>query len=451
MKVKSEHIRFSVIIPTLNEQETIVRCISSVRSIRSCVEIIVADGGSTDHTVTMAELQGAKVCHSPRGKGRQCNCGATHATGDVLVFLHSDTTLPPNAFSRLEDIFGDQRVKIGSFYLSFDIDHWVFRLFHLLCHLDPGLMRFGDQCLVLRSSFFRSIGGFPEYSLFEDIGLIQKARKVAKIHRFPMVVTTSARRFRQNGIIRQQLKNMFYTLQYFLGVPPEELANKYERDNLRIGHTSLIIFARFPRPGIAKTRIAKSLGTDLAIAFYRLFAEHTFRESSKLSDQVQRCVFYSERNDEHEIKQWAGSQFRFASQTQGNLGKRIENAFKTVFKEGARKVIIIASDVPDLSARIINYAILKLDEYDVVIGPCNDGGYYLLGMTKPHPQMFDNVLWSTKWVCEQTVRNAEQLRLDVYRLPNLADIDTEEDLRIWLKTATDNCHPVLEYARTIGF
>jgi len=117
----------------------------------------------------------------------------------------ADTTLPTDVFIELEEIFRNSTVKIGTFFVSFDVDHWLLYFFQLLSHLDPGLFRFGDQCIVMRRSFFESLQGFPEYRLFEDIGLIQKARKVTRIYRFPMKVTTSARRFRQHGVIRQQL------------------------------------------------------------------------------------------------------------------------------------------------------------------------------------------------------------------------------------------------------
>ncbi len=444
-------MRFSVIIPTLNEAEVINERIVQVRSLNPEVEIIVADGGSTDSTVKIAELRGVKVCRSRRGKGWQCNAGAALASGDVLAFLHADAALPPGAFAQLEDIFRDDKVQIGTFRLSFDVEHWLLRFFHLLSRLDPGLMRFGDQCIVVRKSFFNSLGGFPELSLFEDIGLMRKARKVARIHRFPMVVTASSRRFLQNGFIKQQVRNVFYTLLYFLGMPPEKIAVKYECSNSRLGSAAIIIFARFPRPGEVKTRMSDSLSGEVAANFYRLCAERVFDESSKLPDNIRKHVVYAGEKDGDEIRRWAGAQFRFSPQVGGGLGKRIERAFSAVFKEGARKVIILASDVPDLSAEIIDDAIRMLERHDIVIGPCLDGGYYLLGMKKLYKKLFRRISWSTEQVYQQTISCAEKMELTVYNLPSLADIDTEEDLRKWSAMVTCASHPVLQYARALGF
>ncbi|MFC1918339.1 TIGR04282 family arsenosugar biosynthesis glycosyltransferase [Chloroflexota bacterium] len=216
-------------------------------------------------------------------------------------------------------------------------------------------------------------------------------------------------------------------------------------------NTSLIIFIRLPSPGRVKSRLATSLGAEIATKVYQLCAEHVFQESDRVSSGIQKYVFYSDRRDEEKIKQWAGSRFRFSPQVQGNLGKRIDDAFRTVFDRGTRKAIIVASDVPDLSAEIIDDAASKLDEYDIVIGPCRDGGYYLLGMNKFYRQLFQGIAWSTGQVYRQTLYNAKEMDLKAYSLPCLTDIDTEEDLRQWSEITTDGYHPLQQYAGTLGF
>ena len=215
--------------------------------------------------------------------------------------------------------------------------------------------------------------------------------------------------------------------------------------------TSLIIFIRFPYIGKVKSRLATSLGAEIATKVYQLCAEHVFQESNWVSSKIQKYVFYSDSGDEEKIKQWAGSRFRFSPQVQGNLGKKLNDAFRTVFDGGTQKAIIVASDVPDLSAEIIDDAVDRLDENDIVIGPCYDGGYYLLGMKKLYGQLFQEVAWSTEHVYRQTLYNAKEIDLKAYSLPCLVDIDTEDDLRKWSKMTTDYNHPLQQYARTIGF
>lgn len=115
---------------------------------------------------------------APRGRGRQCNAGAASASGDVLVFLHADTRLPDGAFLMLEKVPHNAEAKLGSFRISFAPNHWFLKLFCFLTRFDPGVFRFGDQCLVVRQSLFRSLGGFPEQNLFEDLAFVLKARSV---------------------------------------------------------------------------------------------------------------------------------------------------------------------------------------------------------------------------------------------------------------------------------
>ncbi len=212
--------------------------------------------------------------------------------------------------------------------------------------------------------------------------------------------------------------------------------------------TALVIFLRFPRPGRVKSRLAVSLGQEKAANFYRLCAEQLFREISGVSGDCRKYLFYSDRGDESDIINWAGPGFDYLPQAGGNLGERLEQAFSRLFGKGMGKVIILASDTPDITVGIINDAIEAMDRHDIVIGPSIDGGYYLIGMKKQHGELFRGISWSTEKVLGQTMEIIEALKLGVYILPELRDIDTEEDLRQWVKTAADRSNPVLVYAGT---
>jgi len=220
---------YSVIIPTLNEAAHIAACIERVRTLNSFAQMIVADGGSRDQTALMAEKAGAQVVGSQPGRGIQCNCGAKNAAGSIFIFLHADTFLPQEAFVILNNFFSDPRVEIGTFRLRFDSENWFLKLSGYLTRFDSILTRFGDQGIVVRRSFFNELGGFPEWPLFEDVDFLRRARKKTKIHSFPAEVLTSARKFKQNGPIRQQIKNGILILKYLAGVSPETLAKEYRR------------------------------------------------------------------------------------------------------------------------------------------------------------------------------------------------------------------------------
>jgi rSAM/selenodomain-associated transferase 1 len=220
--------------------------------------------------------------------------------------------------------------------------------------------------------------------------------------------------------------------------------------NKSIVPAALFVFLRFPRPGKVKTRLAQSLGEKRAARFYRICADAILSEISRLSDKVERYIFCADKTDEPEIRHWAGPGFNFAVQEGESLGQRLENAFSSVLNNGVQKAIAVASDVPDLSADILNEAIQALDEHDIVIGPCYDGGYYLLGMKRLHHELFDGISWSTEQVYQQTLATTGKSRLTVHQLQTLIDIDTEADLHKWSEMHKRQQPAFDEFLKTIG-
>ena len=214
------------------------------------------------------------------------------------------------------------------------------------------------------------------------------------------------------------------------------------KDIIKQNSASLIIFARHPKNGRVKTRLAKTLGAEKATEFYRLCAEHLFQETEKLPLEIKRYIYFDGIENEYSVKTWAGADFNYAVQADGSLGRRLENAFSIQFSQGAGKVLIVASDVPDISSSIMVEAFRSLDNHEIVIGPCHDGGYYMIGMKKLHRDIFKGIPWSTSQVYVHTLTNINKLDISLCQLRYLHDIDTEEDLNQWLKTTiTPESHP----------
>jgi rSAM/selenodomain-associated transferase 2 len=222
-------VTFSVIVPTLNEADNIQRCIANIQAIDPAVEIIIADGGSTDDTVQLAAAAGATICRASRGRGPQCNAGAACTTGNVLLFLHADTQLPSNAFTLLREIFAAPDVQCAKFRLWFDTRDWLLDLAAICMWIDTIMTSYGDQCIVVRHTFFRDLGGFPAWPLFEDVNFFERARERTSVYVVPACVITSARRFLQNGVVNQLLHDFWLMLQYLWGIPPQQIAETYER------------------------------------------------------------------------------------------------------------------------------------------------------------------------------------------------------------------------------
>lgn len=206
-------MKVSVIIPAYNEETTICETLQDLFAKHRPDEVLVADGGSSDETVKLAG-QWTKVIQSGKGRAQQMNEGARQAKGDVFLFLHADTKLPDNGLNLIRDEI-QKGVKAGRFRMKFDGRQWLLRLYELYTRFQ--FFSYGDQGFFVTRELFEKLGGFNEAVPFEDIDFYRRLCKFVKpvILRDP--VTTSARRFTQNGYIRQKLINLFLVALYYSG------------------------------------------------------------------------------------------------------------------------------------------------------------------------------------------------------------------------------------------
>ena len=186
---------------------------------------------------------------------------------------------------------------------------------------------------------------------------------------------------------------------------------------------SLIIFTRNPILGKVKTRLAKSVGNEIALEIYQFLLNKT--KEVTLNIPADKVVFYSEEITNKDI--WDATIYKKELQKGRDLGAKMSNAFKTCFKDGYEKVVLIGSDLFDLEEFHIREAFEKLEKNDAVIGPALDGGYYLLWLKKMHPKIFMNKNWGTATVRKNTMKNLE--KVNVHLLPILNDVDVIEDIK----------------------
>ena len=186
----------------------------------------------------------------------------------------------------------------------------------------------------------------------------------------------------------------------------------------------LLIFLRNPVPGSVKTRLAASVGDAKALEIYNKLIEHTVEASRQVDTDIQ--LWYSSFVDQKD--RFDGKRFRKRLQQGGDLGARMWVAFQEGFTEGYAKIAVIGSDCPDISPEILESAFSRLDENEVVLGPSEDGGYYLIGMSSRFPFLFQEMMWSTPDVLPETIRRLEERSISYGLLPELNDIDTVEDL-----------------------
>ena len=192
----------------------------------------------------------------------------------------------------------------------------------------------------------------------------------------------------------------------------------------------LAVFARFPEAGRAKTRLIPALGPEGAARLH----EDMVRQTLRTADDLQKAgplsveVWFAGGDADRFARLFGSRSYR--PQAEGDLGDRMSSAFRDMLAEASR-AIIVGTDCPALDATILAEAFDALRTRDLVLGPATDGGYYLIGLSKPVPELFDRMPWSTAGVLAETLRRAECAGLSIHRLPTLDDVDEPRDLPVW--------------------
>lgn len=221
----------TVIIPTLNAEESIVDAIKSATSVPN-IEIIVTDGGSTDRTIELAKSMDVKIVHAPQGRGVQMNVGAAKASSDRLLFLHADTLLPQDYLEEINTILTNPRAVAGAFSFSTDYSSLSMRIIQFWVNIRAHVLRlpYGDQTLFIKKAAFQSVNGFPELPILEDLIIIKKLQKAGKILISNSLIKTSSNRWKNLGPWRNTLKNQRILMGWKRGIPIEDLAKWYQNN-----------------------------------------------------------------------------------------------------------------------------------------------------------------------------------------------------------------------------
>ncbi len=208
----------SIIIPTLNEEKTLRETLTSVKSCLDC-EIIVVDGGSSDKTVSMAQSLQVATCISLPSRAVQMNRGAREANGDTFLFVHADTTLPPDFKDHIEEILSEKGVVAGAFELCIDHPGKGVRVVEKTANWRARFLQlpYGDQAIFISKNNFFKYGGFAEVEFLEDLIFIRGLQKYGKIAIAHARVVTSGRRWKKLGVFKATFLNQVIIVGYLLG------------------------------------------------------------------------------------------------------------------------------------------------------------------------------------------------------------------------------------------
>ena len=219
----------SVIVPTLNEEQSIKLTLEALTHAASNIEVIVVDGGSKDATIELARHSGARVITSARGRGIQMHNGARAARAQVLLFLHADTTIPLGAINRITELLARDQLAIGgNCDIRFDGHSHAARL---MTWLYPKLEKiglcYGDSGIFVRASVYEEIGGFKPFPIFEDVDLVSRLKRRGRMVHLPIAVVTSSRRFEKRSFALTFARWAVMQGLYWIGIPPRLLNQFY--------------------------------------------------------------------------------------------------------------------------------------------------------------------------------------------------------------------------------
>ncbi len=219
----------SVIVPMLNEATDVANTIGACRRGAPGAEIVVVDGGSIDSSVAIARPLCDKVISASRGRARQMNAGARESHGNVLVFVHADTIVPSSFAADIAAALSDPAAVGGRFDVKLDSGALLCRIIGAMISIRSRISRTatGDQAIFVRRDVFERLGGFPDIELCEDLEFSRRLKRAGRVACLRARVTTSARRWNRDGVMRTVVRMWLIRAMYVMGVAPARLKRMY--------------------------------------------------------------------------------------------------------------------------------------------------------------------------------------------------------------------------------
>jgi rSAM/selenodomain-associated transferase 2/rSAM/selenodomain-associated transferase 1 len=421
----------SIVIPVLDDTDALAHLLLTIEP-HDDVEIIVVNGGASNGRLTAAtERRDVRLLSSAPGRGRQMNVGALTARGRWFVFVHADTRLPPQWLSEIRRVDADPAIVGGSFRFQLDSAAWQARL------IERGVrwrvrwldLAYGDQALFVRRDAFHAIGGYPEWPLMEDVALIRGLWKLGRLNHSALPVETSARRWEQDGWWRRSAKNVLLQILFFAGASPGWLARRYSSLSPLFTREALVVMVRAPSDTRGKSRLTRGFSGN-HVELRRAILLDTLDAVRSVSG-ADLFTAFEPADAAQELQTLMGGAARMFPQQGDSLGDRMRNAFAALFEHGYSSVVMIGSDLPTLPACHVEQAFdrLRNRREALVIGPATDGSYYLIGLRRMRPELFEGIPWSTPDALTATTSVAGTLGLAVSLLPMWYDVDDVDDLR----------------------
>jgi uncharacterized protein len=410
----------SIVIPHLDDPAKLEISVASLRPELEGDEILVADQGSRPEV--LERIRGwtsIRVLDTPGRRAVAMNQAARAATQDLLVFLPLGVHLERGWRAAALKASTTPSFALGWFTPSYPGRHPA------LCLADVGARLSSEVFKMpsLRQGLMVKASAMADREVFEDLPEFEGWELARRMKAGGRVVRIRSRSFAPSDTYaaRGHWDHLRDTARAWnlvrQGGRPTEAATLVA-DPRR----ALVLLLTWPEPGQVKTRLAAAVGAETAADVSRALVTRTREEIDRLRFSPTRLVAVSPGDRVEEARRWFGPSWTVFGLDAADPGDRMAQAFEPAFSGGAAKVVAVVADTPGLEAPILKKAYEMLDHAQVVAGPSDDGGYYLLGLDAPHPELFQGIPWGTPQVLEHTFTLASKHSLHMERLPALTDI-----------------------------
>lgn len=416
----------SVIIPLLNNESGLKRTLASLVPEKEGQEVIVVDSGSMDGGLELARgTAWVKLIKAEGSRATRMNAGAAKAKGDILLFLEPGVVLERGWPAKVEQAASRNDFALGCFRLNCQSGRPIFRLVEWGSHLRTALFKTArrTQALFVKASDVGQGQVFPEVTALEDLELCRRLSQRGKLVQISATAINPPTRWDRFGPWKCLHRDAQMFWRWRNGESTDHLVTQYGD-----GRIAAMLFAAPDEPGKSKAWMGKRLGEDRAVRVYRDGISHIVNEVHRSDVEADAFVFFRPKKERAAMRRWIGSEAMLIPETGRKTAERRKNAIDTVLELSYDKVLVLGVHCPAMAAVDLKNAVVALDTHDMVIGPTDDGGCYLVGIKQAHSELFTELSWSQENFFDELAAAASALGLSYTVLPVLHDFDSEDDL-----------------------
>lgn len=416
----------SILIPVLNDVRGLKQTLASLVTEKDGHEVLVMDGGSIDGSVELARTTPwVRVVKCEGGKGARLNAGTAVAKGDVLLFLYPGTSLERGWSRGIEEAAKSDGFGLGCFRMQVDSSNPLYRLIEGVAWFRTKALQLprGGQAMFVRASAVQKGRAFLDLPAFEDFDLARRARKQGRLIQLKGCAVNSVHRWARRGPLHKVGSDWISFWKLLGGAQPSELARFGDEP-----HEALVMFVKNPMPGEANSWLNDIVGGERAARMYRRSVEEILVTAQRAHVEAKAYVFYRPKNGREDMQRWLGGRAMLVAQKGRSNADRRANALDALFDRAVEKAVLLGTHCPAMTDRHITEAVTALHGVDVVLGPTDDGGCYLVGVDRKQRDLLVGLEWEPDGLFAEITGILDREHIPYVTLDTLKDFDSIADL-----------------------